>query len=76
MYSQSQVFPVQLDYEWGAKFVWRRVGHNLAPTTERPEPAALTVMIWEGLAASADDIHTAEAIVESVSVSVSAGVLG
>lgn len=69
VYGEAQVFPARRDYSWGTDFVWRRVGHNLAPTAARPEPAALTVMTWEGARASADDRHTVEAIVASVSVS-------
>jgi len=69
VYSESQVFPVQLDYDWSEQILWRRVGHNLAPTARRPEPAAVTVMIWEGTRASAHDVDAAEAIVASVSIS-------
>lgn len=67
-YRESQLFPVQLDYEWDSSLLWRRVGHNLSPTARRPEPAALTVMIWEGIRASADDLRIVEEIVASVSV--------
>lgn len=67
-YSESQVFPVQLDYAWGSGLVWRRVGRNLAPTSARAEPAALTVMIWEGKNGSAEDLRAVESVVASVSV--------
>jgi hypothetical protein len=69
VYSESQLFPVQLDYEWGSSILWRRVGRNLAPTARRRNPAALTVMIWEGTSASADDMRAVEAVVASVSIS-------
>lgn len=69
VYGESQVFPPQLDYDWGANLTWRRLGHNLAPGPARPQPAALTVMIWEGRRLSVDDLRAAEAIVSSVSVS-------
>jgi hypothetical protein len=69
VYSESQVFPAHVDYDWGSDLVWRRVGHNLAPSAARPEPAALTVMIWEGTRVSAADLHAARAIVASVRVS-------
>lgn len=68
VYSQAQVFPRRRDYAWGAELTWRRAGHNLAPVPARPDPAALTVMIWEGTRASADDLRAAAAIVASVSV--------
>jgi hypothetical protein len=68
VYAESQVFPVRRDYAWGADLRWRRVGHNLAPTPARPEPAALTVMIWEGTRASAADLHAARVIVASVRI--------
>jgi hypothetical protein len=68
VYSESQVFPTGVDYAWGSDLIWRRVGHNLAPTPARPEPAALTVMIWEGARVSAADLRAAEAIVASVRV--------
>jgi hypothetical protein len=68
-YRESEVFPVQLDYAWGSGLVWRRVGRNLAPTSARPERAALTVMIWEGKNGSAEDLRAAESVVASVSVS-------
>jgi hypothetical protein len=71
VYSQARVFPRRRDYAWGAELIWRRVGHNLAPVPARPDPAALTVMIWEGTRASAGDLRAAAAIVASVSVSVS-----
>jgi hypothetical protein len=67
-YGQSQVFPGRLDYAWGAGFTWRRVGRNLAPVPGRPEPAALTVMIWEGARTSAADRRAAAAIVASVRI--------
>lgn len=73
-YSEAQLFPPQLDYEWSRNLLWRRVGLNLPPTPARPEKAALTVMFWEGTRASVADTRVAEAIVRSVSVS--AGVLG
>jgi hypothetical protein len=68
VYSESQLFPVQLAYDWGPNILWRRVGHNLVPTARRREPAALTVMIWEGTRASADDLHAVEEVVASVSI--------
>jgi hypothetical protein len=68
VYAESQVFPTRIDYDWGSELIWRRVGHNLAPTAARPEPAALTVMIWEGARVSAADLRAAEAIVASVRV--------
>ncbi len=67
-YSESQLFP-RLSYDWGSDLQWRRVGHNLGPTAERPEPAALTVMVWEGVRTSAADLRIVEGIVSSVSVS-------
>ncbi len=67
-YSESQMFPPQLAYDWSSNVLWRRLGHNLPPTAQRPEPAALTVMIWEGTRASADDLHAIETIVRPVSV--------
>jgi hypothetical protein len=69
VYGESQLFPPQLAYDWSSSILWRRVGRNLEPNTQRPEPAALTVMIWEGMRASADDLRTAETVVGSVSVS-------
>lgn len=69
VYGESQVFPARLDYGWGSDLIWRRVGHNLAPSATRPEPAALTVMIWEGAKVSAADLHAARAVVASVRVS-------
>ncbi len=60
------MFPVFQSY---SNCRWRRLGHNLAPTVRRPEPAALTVMIWEGTSASADDVDAVEAMVASVSIS-------
>jgi len=68
-YSEAQLFPVQKKYEWSNHILWRRVGHNLAPTARRPEPAALTVMIWEGTRASMNDVNVAEAMVASISIS-------
>jgi hypothetical protein len=76
VYSESQLFPPQVDYGWSSAILWRRVGLNLAPTTQRPEPAALTVMIWEGTSASAGDVQAAEDIVGSVTVSVDGEVNG
>jgi len=70
-YGESQIFPAGVDYAWGADLIWRRVGRNLAPTPARPEPAALTVMIWEGARVSAADLRAAEAIVASVRVDIS-----
>lgn len=67
-YGEAQVFPPKLAYAWGADFVWRRVGHNLAPTPARPDPAALTVMTWEGPRLSAADRHAVGVIVASVRV--------
>ena len=72
VYGESQVFPAHLDYGWRSGLIWRRVGHNLAPSAARPEPAALTVMIWEGTGVSAADLHAAQAIVGSVRVSLDA----
>jgi len=69
VYSDSQVFPAQLKYDWSEQILWRRLGHNLAPTARRPEPTAITVMIWEGIRASVQDLHAAEAMVASVSIS-------
>jgi hypothetical protein len=63
-YNESQVL-----YGWSSSILWRRLGHNLAPTAQRPERAALTVMIWEGTSASADDRHVIEAMVASASIS-------
>jgi len=71
VYGESQIFPAGVDYTWGADLIWRRVGRNLAPTAARPEPAALTVMIWEGARVSAADLRAAEAIVASVRVDIS-----
>jgi hypothetical protein len=71
VYGESQIFPVGVDYAWGADLIWRRAGRNLAPTAARPEPAALTVMIWEGARVSAADLRAAEAIVASVRVDIS-----
>jgi hypothetical protein len=68
VYSESQAFPVQLRYDWSADILWRRLGHDLAPTARRPKPAALTVMIWEGTRATADDLHAVEAMVGSVAI--------
>jgi hypothetical protein len=70
VYGESQIFP-RLDYDWGPDLIWRRVGHNLAPTAARPEPTALTVMIWEGTGVSAADLRAAQAIVASVRVDTS-----
>lgn len=69
VYGESQVFPRRLDYDWGPDLIWRRLGHNLAPSPARPEPAALTVMIWEGRRLPAADLRAARQIVTSVSVS-------
>ncbi len=69
VYSESELFPVQLDYEWGPNILWRRVGHNLPATARRRDPGALTVMIWEGTSASADDLRAVEEVVASVSIS-------
>jgi hypothetical protein len=69
-YRDSEVFPAQSAYDWDAsKFLWRRVGLNLAPSAARPQRAAFTVMIWEGTSTAAADVRAAEAIVASVSVS-------
>ena len=67
VYSESQVFP-RLDYDWGEDLIWRRLGHNLAPVPGRPEPAALTVMIWEGRRLARADLRAAKQIVTSVEV--------
>lgn len=72
VYSEAELFPPQLDYEWNRGLLWRRVGLNLSASLERPEEAALTVMFWEGSGASSFDVQSAEAIVESVSVSAGA----
>ena len=69
VYSESQLFPVQLHYDWSEQILWRRVGHNLGPTRRRPQRAAVTVMIWEGTHASDRDVNAAEAMVASVSIS-------
>ena len=66
VYSESQVFPGNQSY---SNLLWRRLGHNLGPTARRPEPAALTIMIWEGIRATAHDAHATEAMVASVSIS-------
>lgn len=68
-YSESQLFSVQKKYDWSNRILWRRVGHNLAPTAKRAERAALTVMIWEGAGASANDVDAAEATVASIAIS-------
>jgi hypothetical protein len=68
VYGESQVFPRRRDYAWAADLIWRRVGRNLGPVPARPQPAALTVMIWEGSRMSAGDLRAAAAIVASVSV--------
>jgi hypothetical protein len=68
VYSESQLFPMQLAYDWGPDILWRRVGHNLTPTAQRPQHAALTVMIWEGTRTSADDLRAVEQVVASVSI--------
>lgn len=68
VYGESQLFP-RLDYDWGADLIWRRLGHNLRPVPARPEPAALTVMIWEGRRLPAADLRAVKQIVTSVSVS-------
>jgi len=70
VYSEAQLFPVQLGYDWSSSILWRRLGRNLAPTTERPQRAALTVMVWEGTKASTDDLRAVEEMVASVSVRV------
>lgn len=69
VYSESEMFPPQLTYDWSSNVLWRRLGRNLPPNAQRPEPAALTVMIWEGTQASADDLHAIETVVGSVSIS-------
>lgn len=69
VYGEAQIFPPRLDYDWGTDLIWRRLGHNLPPTPARPEPAALTVMIWEGRRLNAGDLRAAREIVTSVSVS-------
>ena len=66
-YSEAQVFP-RLDYEWSSELAWLRLGHNLPATAQRPEDAALTVMIWKGVRASAQDVQAVKDIVKSVSV--------
>jgi hypothetical protein len=66
-YGEAQVFPAR-DYAWGADLSWRRVGHNLAPALTRPDPVAVTVMVWQGTRVSAADLRAAGAIVASVSV--------
>lgn len=68
VYGESQLFPVQLDYEWRSDVLWRRVGHNLAPTAARPEATALTVMVWEGVRTSEEDVRSIEEVVASISV--------
>lgn len=69
VYGESQVFPPRADYAWGTELTWRRLGHNLGPAPARPEPAALTVMIWEGRQLPAASLRAAQQIVASVSVS-------
>lgn len=69
VFGESQVFPRNLDYDWGTDLIWRRLGHNLAPTPARPEPAALTVMIWQGRQLPTSDHRATQDIVTSVSVS-------
>lgn len=69
VYGESKVFPPRLDYDWGSSLIWRRLGHNLPPAKARPEPAALTVMIWEGRQLPASDLRAVQAIVTSVSIS-------
>ena len=69
-YGESQVFPPDLDYDWGTNLTWRRLGRNLAPTPARPQPAALTVMIWAGRRLAASDLRATQEIVASVSVTV------
>jgi len=69
VYGESQLFPRLLDYEWSPDILWRRVGRNLAPTAARPERAALTVMVWEGVRTSTADVRSIEEVVASVSVS-------
>jgi hypothetical protein len=69
VYGESQVFPPGVDYDWGTSLIWRRLGYNLAPAPARPEPAALTVMIWEGRRLPAGDLRMARQIVTSVAVS-------
>jgi hypothetical protein len=67
VYSESEVFPVQPVYDWDhTRFVWRRVGRNLPPTAARPQPTALTVMIWEGVQAKANDLQAARTTVASI----------
>lgn len=68
-YNESQVFPAHAAYDWDpAVLTWRRLGRNLPPNVQRAQPAALTVMVWEGTRASVEDVRAAEAIVKSVSV--------
>jgi hypothetical protein len=67
VYSEAQVFPQRVDYEWSSDLVWMRLGHNLPPNRKRPERAALTVMIWEGTQASAGDLQATKDIVKSIS---------
>ena len=67
VYSEAQVFPRQVDYEWSSDLVWMRLGHNLPPNQQRPERAALTVMIWQGTQASPGDLRATKDIVNSIS---------
>jgi hypothetical protein len=67
VYSEAQVFPQQIDYEWSSDLVWMRLGHNLPPNQQRPERAALTVMIWKGTQANAGDLQATRDMVKSVS---------
>lgn len=67
VYSEAQVFPRGLDYEWSSDLVWMRLGHNLPPNQQRPEPAALTVMIWKGTQASPGDLQATKDMVQSIS---------
>jgi hypothetical protein len=74
VYRESEVFAAQTAYNWSSSsFQWRRVGLNIAPTASRPQPTALTVMVWEGTKSSAADVSATDAIVRSITVSNSVG---
>lgn len=69
VYSDSEVFPSQNAFDWSpTDFVWRRLGRDLPPTTGRTEPAALTVMVWEGTQSTLADTQAAIDIVASIAL--------
>ena len=57
-YSNAEVFPVPLEWD-PVDFTWKRVGFMIGAT-------AVTVWIWEGTSAVADDVDAARAVVASV----------